>query len=537
MPSLHSNQADIRQFLTEIELDLSAYDDKIADLEGQLMALRESRNALRQRKSRFSSLLAPIRRLQSELLQEIFIYTVAGSKQDSGNTFGIYSIWRSSTLFLSFVCSRWRNIVLDTPALWSAFGFEISTRAGVPVELFLTRSRGRPLSVEITSGSDHSAMETLRSLLDDSGRIAWLDYHNVSQVDYLRMLERVLCFPTLKDTVFRTRLFRDSPTAFSDSVPLLDTLVCRYEKTRRLPIPSLPLNRIRSLVFQWGCSGSLSNMFDMLRDPDLRTTLQSLAFESLPDHTRLGYVSQSDHSGWRELEDSPAELPNLEELTLVLYHHSGVYPHIDDIVSNLTLPSLTKLYLIGDCDWDGAFDREWPRASVDSFLSRSRSAGVLTSVVFDGLPITDVNVIAFLQHTPSLEFLTLNELFAKNYYRDHLNGEELGLGQAVESVSRLFVDTLNTRFYPSRSPFLPKVRSLCFRVHKHFDADAEFVDMVKSRWYPPRAERGSLAHATLREVTLAVLNRNLDEELYEPLKLLEEEGLRVVVAGNGQIVV
>ncbi|KAK1216818.1 hypothetical protein PQX77_020551 [Marasmius sp. AFHP31] len=537
MPSLLSSQADIRQFLTDIELDLSAYDDKIADLESQLVALRANRDALLQKKSRVFSLLAPIRRLQSELLQEIFIYTVAGSGHASGNTFGIHSAWESSTFFLSFVCSRWRNIVLDTPVLWSAFGFEVSSRAGVPVELFLTRSRGRPLHVEITSGSDHTAMETLRSLLDNTGRIAWLDYHNVSQVDYLRMLERVLCFPTLRDTVFRTRLFRDFPTAFSDSVPLLDTLVCRYEKTRRLPIPSLPLTRIRNLVFQWGRSGSLSDMFDMLRDPDLRTTLQSLAFESLPDRARLGYVFQNDHAGWRELEANPAELLNLEELTLVLYHHSGVYPHIDDIVSNLTLPSLTKLYIMGDCDWDGAFDREWPRGSIDSFLSRSQSAGVLTTVVFDGLPITDVDVITFLQHTPSLESLTLNELFAKNYYRDHLNGAELGLGQTVQSVSRLFVDTLNTRFHPSRSPFLPKVRSLRFRVHKHFDADAEFVDMVKSRWYSSRAEQATLTHASLREVTLTVLNRDLDEELYEPLKEVEEEGLRVVVEGNGQIIV
>jgi len=67
----------------------------------------------------------------------------------------------------------------------------------------------------------------------------------------------------------------------------------------------------------------------------------------------------------------------------------------------------------------------------------------------------------------------------------------------------------------------------------------KFVDMVSSRWYPEAfagGEQGSSNSdgetACLRSVVMRFESRGVDEEIYRPLKHLEEAGMRVVVIGK-----
>ena len=536
VPSVLPNQIIIQRYLDSVDRDLEAYNEQICDLEATLANLRAIRDTLHERRSRLSSLFAPVRRLQSEVLQDIFLSALAGLGGDNGNIFGSNNIWTSRTLRLSSVCSRWRTIVLDMPALWSSFAFDLQARARYPVELFVSRSRDQLLSVRITSFPHVSAsgLKTLGMIVANTGRIAWLDYHGLTHQGCLKIFNSKLFFPSLRHTFWTS----DNTSGLQTPAPLLDTVVCRYVKDTTLRLPtSVPLNQLRNITFQWGPPLSLIDIFRVLRAHELQYSLEYLCFASPPGIYTTNGFGKARHLECPEVEGDAVELQGLKELRIALYDRDGVYLHIADIMGHLSLPSLTTLHLIGDCDRDGMFQGIWPRTIIHRFFTRSWCGGILTAVIFDGIPIPDSDIIAFLNHTPSLESLMLNELFAKNHSRNPVNGSGLGFGESLQSISKTFINALNTRRYPSQTAFLPKLRSLHLRAHNHFDADDEFVDMVRSRWHPRQLENESLGYDSIREVSLMILNRDLDSQVYEPLKVLEKEGLRVVVSGNGRIVV
>ncbi|KAE9403219.1 hypothetical protein BT96DRAFT_917659 [Gymnopus androsaceus JB14] len=69
-------------------------------------------------------------------------------------------------------------------------------------------------------------------------------------------------------------------------------------------------------------------------------------------------------------------------------------------------------------------------------------------------------------------------------------------------------------------------------------SDSDFVDMVSSRWYPDVFTGGPSSAsetACLRSVVMRCVQRNLDKEIYRPLKHLEEAGMRVVVTGKNSM--
>ncbi|KAE9410314.1 hypothetical protein BT96DRAFT_1067073, partial [Gymnopus androsaceus JB14] len=89
---------------------------------------------------------APIRRLPQDVLGEIF--KLVSCKHPSNNSVGRNGSHSLATLALSQVCSRWYNMVVSMPALWSSFQFG-SKQLQKPhpmIPLFLERSRLHKLS-------------------------------------------------------------------------------------------------------------------------------------------------------------------------------------------------------------------------------------------------------------------------------------------------------------------------------------------------------------------------------------------------------
>ncbi|KAJ8079220.1 hypothetical protein PM082_021720 [Marasmius tenuissimus] len=99
------------------------------------------------------------RELPFELLHTIF--SIACSSFDSGYTLILNKpdfIRTSSTAFpvtLSQVCSRWRDVALSTPSLWSAISLRLSALplfSTTILEHYLQNSKQHPLKVQITAG-------------------------------------------------------------------------------------------------------------------------------------------------------------------------------------------------------------------------------------------------------------------------------------------------------------------------------------------------------------------------------------------------
>lgn len=92
--------------------------------------------------------------------------------------------------------------------------------------------------------------------------------------------------------------------------------------------------------------------------------------------------------------------------------------------------------------------------------------------------------------------------------------------------------------FPMQSPLHPKLTYLKIGVRFRFDAHQAFVDMVMSRWTGLR--HGDVAPYSTERLRAAVLNivdGTVEENIYEPLKRSDEEGMMVTVRVNDKRVV
>ncbi|KAF9003247.1 hypothetical protein BDQ17DRAFT_1192165, partial [Cyathus striatus] len=104
-----------------IQACISASDIYIHTLEAALKSVQVVARDIQARLSNIRSynevqlaLISPIRRLPDELLVEIFAYVQEGK-------ISIFQNLRGQIWDLQYVCVHWRNLVLNTPLLWSSF--------------------------------------------------------------------------------------------------------------------------------------------------------------------------------------------------------------------------------------------------------------------------------------------------------------------------------------------------------------------------------------------------------------------------------
>ncbi|KAJ7750815.1 hypothetical protein B0H16DRAFT_1549223 [Mycena metata] len=123
--------APLSSTLSAITNELARYDAEIAELKTRLEQLAIERAAFQARYSDYTGLLAPIRRLPSELLVDIF--GLCGDSSPTITDFnGVFAplhtelarLAHAPILTLSQVCARWHGIALGTPALWARIDLE-----------------------------------------------------------------------------------------------------------------------------------------------------------------------------------------------------------------------------------------------------------------------------------------------------------------------------------------------------------------------------------------------------------------------------
>ncbi|TFK34845.1 hypothetical protein BDQ12DRAFT_688941 [Crucibulum laeve] len=156
VPPPEEEKPAIQERLKETELKLSTLDDEIARAKAVLYRLVVQKNNLEFYLKEQKSLLAPVRNLPDDVLEEIFILCSSGTGVDLLPQETDYP-WS-----LSQVCHRWRAVALHLSQLWQKLVFDEQqfTNSGkrrirflsaalTRVDLCADRSRHQLLSVKI----------------------------------------------------------------------------------------------------------------------------------------------------------------------------------------------------------------------------------------------------------------------------------------------------------------------------------------------------------------------------------------------------
>jgi hypothetical protein len=195
--------------------------------------------------------------------------------------------------------------------------------------------------------------------------------------------------------------------------------------------------------------------------------------------------------------------------------------YLDLVLLSFDLPSLDAIVLDGH-------QGHWPTEPFVSFISRSSC--VITKFILRGcIYILDLDLITALQVMPSLLHLEIedyNWAFAWQPPKCAITSNLISSLIQHESTSTSLVPKLHT------------LRLVSYLNTGTFD-DSAFVNMVQSRWFRPGSDRSAamsmIGRGCIRSVVLKFNRRKVDAEVYKPLRILDKEGLRIVVAGKNGI--
>ena len=106
---------DCRETMSEIQTELSRIDSEMVQVQVVLDHLASERQRLHGSLNQCRLVMAPIRRLPTEILSEIFRTLPRGPEVEASIS--------NSPLLLTQVCSRWRDVAISTPQLWGCHPF------------------------------------------------------------------------------------------------------------------------------------------------------------------------------------------------------------------------------------------------------------------------------------------------------------------------------------------------------------------------------------------------------------------------------
>jgi len=163
---LYTNALPTKEETAIIRTELTSLLARAMSLEEKILQLQSKHNELICQKARISvfveshqALLAPIRQLLPEILQEIFYHCLPTAHNSLMSD-------KEAPLLLGRVCRRWRQIVYSTPKLWASIhiigspsthpshALDVARREAI--SSWLSRSGGLPLSISMIVGERHT---------------------------------------------------------------------------------------------------------------------------------------------------------------------------------------------------------------------------------------------------------------------------------------------------------------------------------------------------------------------------------------------
>ena len=333
---LRKNQppSDIEnQTLAKVEHDIEEYDLAIAQLQSAVASLKSQRDSAKDYVSRYKSLMAPIRRLSSDVLVEIFTDICSDTTLSTG-----HALTHLPQLDLCQVCKYWRSLVNDSPLLWSKLRmvlyeneYSISdTTLLYLANLVLTRSGNCPLTIGLFHFHDVQPVSAL--LFQHADR--WLSafVRGCSQRFF-----SVSSFPQLKHLELDCELddIQTIPTMSS----LESLIISQLSAHRPLSLPDFPWKQLKrltldaSLVSQ--CASIVSWCVQLEHIVLTFGLCDSLPSVSIVSQTVTSATLQGAEEGCEKLL---LQFPQLHTLDLYSCHFPA-----DSLTAHL--PSITNLNL------------------------------------------------------------------------------------------------------------------------------------------------------------------------------------------------
>ena len=411
--------SEIKQYVTKVNEELSAYDAHIAELETALQAMTSKRSQLSEIGTAYAALIAPFRRLPPEILQMIFVFCLPPNRNAVMHA-------SEAPVLLGRVCSEWRRISLATPEVWASlhivpptvnFSNPTSSTARFQrkrelIQMWLGRSGACPLSISFVWFAGDSEQEIklcgtlLEVLVPLCSRWKILDF----QVP-LKMFKPFVGLTVRDVPIMEGLSLLDNRTPFdTESVDQWPESLNFAESATELRIFSLTFfsGGIRLPSIPWSnltCLYLESNIAFFF--PDLREMLNSLsACVNLQSCTLKFPLSHTTSLPVYEKIDKLITLPQLQVLCLDGDQHLHNTFHMSGTLMNMVTPKLRKLEILGRSGRpDGNLAPE-PLSAMRTLLARSKCP--LERLTVESITILPHEFIDCLKLVPSLVDLVVH---------------------------------------------------------------------------------------------------------------------------------
>ncbi|KAG1874353.1 hypothetical protein F4604DRAFT_2009721 [Suillus subluteus] len=339
----------IRAIITDRQQQLDATLHNISSLETVIDKINHLHRQLTIQKKKIISsitlhkrLVSPLWRLPTEVLSHIFVHCLPEDKYLSPAS-------KLAPVLLTKICRRWREVAVGTPSLWCRLNvpYDLRRQEELPfcLDLWLKRSRGRPLSLALTCCSIVRDSTEFRSLLQPY----------INQISSFSI---------------QCRYTSDDPEILLKDLPALQELIANWSITKqcfsRLP-PTLSSFKFSESPFELdallSCKSVWANLTNVeipIRRPDAVLDLLQLC----PNLCSLAIHVRSNGIGIFE----PLVHIKIQSLRIII--ESSSYIGIDHSTSD-PLPGLLNALALPKLRTLEVHCVSWPHKEFKSFLTRS----------------------------------------------------------------------------------------------------------------------------------------------------------------------
>ncbi|KAF8214221.1 hypothetical protein K438DRAFT_999975 [Mycena galopus ATCC 62051] len=509
--------AQLASILDSLSDQLSRCDEEVAQLHVRMNELAVHRVALQDQYDRCKTFLAPIRRLPSEILADIFALSGnAGAEPFAGQDFEtflrLYRLAQHHLLAASQVCIRWHNIALSTPSLWTNIRLHsgvwsspvMTEKAMGLLRSALARSGHGPLTILVDNLTSSTHGPALQLLAQHSARWQQAVFRcPASDFEHLSRAKGNL--PTLETLEIST----EEPTEVSQPVTvfemaprLRDFVMSGTLGTRILTPPLDCLSNVRCLN---------------LASTDIATAVSAMAHLSVANSFTLQFylddwTSSRSHAIDLDITHTSSDVANLAIGLLGDFFKHHCLHALGDIFAGLTLTRLEGLTF--DSQGYPRFPLVWPQTHFLALCQRSSFHAHLNSLCLYHVHITEAQLLQCLAVLPGLTTLAI---------ADH---ERVGgRGVNLELISNTLLLALTRT--PDGSCLIPRLEALRLRSRLQFN-DNVFLALVLSRLEP-----GRRFESVLRILPHWTQGRRIDDAVVAQLRARVAEGeLTIYLPGS-----
>ncbi|KAJ7458616.1 hypothetical protein FB451DRAFT_1273613 [Mycena latifolia] len=439
----HTATAAMHAVIATAPDELARYDKELERLDVIFERITVGRQVLQQLYDQCVSVVdAPVRRLPTEILAEIFHICAAQDSKSSNKEPIPAHLWESAAkrelrrvaggdlVVLAQVCVGWRRVVLGTPTLWSTIMLDLRCWAN-PVDTYRA-FRLHQTMVQLLRRALTLAEEvplTIQNLSDVRGNLPLLETLTLQGLNEdPEILAEVAQY--FSDAPRLRRLEYCGPLGVVARLPLQQLQSCGYGAVYHDDLPAL-----------LSTMGALSSAEEMHVEINLAAVHRALPLDLVPVVSSIGEF----------------ELESMED------YGEDSRDALGALFAALTFPQMHQLKLFGMRDVYPYGPLFWPHSAALSLFQRSGSHQTLRSLAIPDVVIAEAELLELLKELPGLVYV---------FVSDHPP-----LDPAPESPPHLVItDTLLKALTPTLDRpaecILPRLEIVDFRTLGRFTDDA-----------------------------------------------------------------